>query len=244
MRNAISSKQPKRLNPANLGVIFLLAGQSRTMQEYGHKSLLPVNGTNLINYQLKTIKNAIGAAEVWAVLGHEREKLIPVLNEIRTLENPEFATTNTNKSIALALRACPQSSLLFIYGDLLFNSETLGDIVENPSRSYLVYENNKQISYNKVGVSFDKGIAHHLTHGIEPKWGQIIYLTGQTLTTFRQICYATESVKLPGYELLNKSIEAGGVFYGTSPQNMLIKEVDAFKDINIFKKGKNDKNNS
>jgi len=87
-----------------LTVIVLAAGMSRRMG-FVNKLLLPFRGRTILEMTLDQIV-ASGAEEILVVLGHEAERIRPVLEKfpIRTAFNPDFAAGMTT-SIQAGIRA-------------------------------------------------------------------------------------------------------------------------------------------
>ena len=234
MRNTYSSKVAKP--PTKISAVLLLAGKCRALSEYGPKSLLRVGPETLIERQIRILRALPGIDEIWAVVGHHKELLRGPTGGIRVVEHDDFEKTGVNKSVGLALRACPADNLLIIYGDLVFDGHVFDDIVANPEKSFLLYDKEKRIHYSKTGMVIQNNVVSHLTYGIEPKWGQLGYISSANMANFRDVVYNSEGENLSGCQLINKTIEKGCTYFGTSPAVANFTEVDAMKHITQFLK--------
>ena len=78
------------------------------------------------------------------------------------------------------------------------------------------------------------GAVSNLTYGIEPKWGQMTYISSANAARFREVVYGSEKENLSGCEMLNRCIEGGCNFTGTSPAAANFIEVDALRHITQF----------
>jgi CTP:phosphocholine cytidylyltransferase-like protein len=231
MRNVANAKRPK-VPPGPIGVILLCAGVSRTMNAYGSKSLLKIDGQSIINYQISTIRNSMNA-DITCVVGFEKKRVIQDLpDDIRIVENENYLKSSINRSIALALRTILHKRLLIIHGDILFNESCLTDLV---NQSAVLYDDQKRFKYDKIGVLVQHNKAINFAYGLDSKWAQIVYLHDKELDLFRQECLSTEDSQLNTHEILNKVVDAGGTIAAIQPKFAKIIEINSVHNIKNFR---------
>ncbi len=239
MRNVVSSKKQSDFEDT-MSVCILAAGVSRTMSNYGNKSLLEIEqGKNLINYQIATVRAKFPhVQDIWCVLGADKARIVPTLdNKVRLIENTNYDKNGANKSISLLLDAVVCESLLLIHGDMLFNEHTLGEI---GGQSCVIYDDKNRIQQEKVSVMVVDKKVENLTYGLDKKWGQIAYFMGAELNMLRLVAREQEENVLPTFEMINQVIERGGKFGASQPANMHITEINSYRNIRNFKENHNE----
>jgi hypothetical protein len=124
---------------------------------------------------------------------------------------------------------------MFLHGDLLFNKQTLKNSYK---KSFIIVDNNGLFKDSEVGVTTtDLGNgrkqASIMSYGLDCKWGQIAYFTGDEFKMLKSITSRMQfkDKKMLSFEIINKVIQMGGVFECLEPDNMVIIEIDRIKDI-------------
>lgn len=217
----------------DLCVVLLAAGAGKHTRSHGPKStfLLP-NTEALINYQIDTIKKILPIANIIVVCGYQSEKVFRLLekySDLSILENENFDDTSSVRSMSIALRACPKDRYLFINGDLVFSPETLSIINEN--KSAIIYEHGANQNKEEIGITYHSEI-EHLAYGLSPQWWPIIYINGkEDVAIFRKIVCNKLNHRRLDFEIINDAINKGLSFKAVCPHNMLVTEIDYYKDI-------------
>lgn len=206
----------------------------RRMKTYGPKALIDLgNGYNVLNWQLKLLKETCPHADFITVLGFDAHKIYKYIPDyVRVLDNPWYEETNIVKTLSIALRATITPRVVIVYGDLVFNRWTLGGFP--PGFSYVISDNNNRMRNSEVGLTVvAEGNVTRFAYGLPIKWTQIVHLQGEELQMFRQLCYNEINHKLFTFEILNTILDKGGHIINTCPypSNMNIIEIDSSKDI-------------
>jgi len=145
------------------------------------------------------------------------------------IENENYENTNVVRSIGLGLRAATSENVLVIYGDLVFNEETIKNL--KPQCSSLIIDNSSTMKDDEVGCNISNNYVEQMLPDIENKWAQIAFLIGDELEMFKKICWNRDKSHYFGFEAMNEIIEKGGKFKSLSPQGMKITDVDSSKDL-------------
>lgn len=215
-------------------VAILSAGISSRMKTHEPRSLLKIGDKSLIEHQADIIKSNFHEYEILLVVGYKSDKIIKKICEskIRIIENQLFEETNSGESFRLAVINNIHNRILLIHGDLHFNLETFKDL--NYSKSFLLVDNNSQMSEREVGVALDNSKATNLSYGLKSKWCQIAYFQGNEYQVLKQILLKDrENIKKKvSFEIINEIIDRGGSFYCYEPKDMHITEIDCIRDIN------------
>ena len=231
LRNTLPIKPVIIPGSDKISIIIPAAGTGTRMKSYGPKSLLSINDTTLINHQLNIIAQKIKVPyEIILVAGYEAEKVFKhTPHNIIKVENEYFKTTNVVRSIGLGLSACTTKNVLLIYGDLVFNHQTL-DI---PLTSSWL-STSPTMSENEVGCTVNNKQVVHLSYDLPTKWAQLGYFTDKEFKLLQNICCKKENGQMFGFEAINLIIESGGKFQHMSPRNSKANDVDSSKDLQII----------
>lgn len=222
---------------AFIPIAILSAGISSRMKTHEPRSLLKINNKTLIEYQIETLNNVFKELEILLVVGYKSEKIIKKLQDhnIRIIENQLFDETNAGESIRLVVNNNIHNKLLIIHGDLHFNIETLKGL--NYNKSFLLIDNNLQMSDREVGMAINDNKVTNLSYGLKSKWCQIAYIQGQEYEILKQILLKDKEQirKKVSFEIINDIINRGGSFCCIEPDKMKIIEIDCIRDINSEK---------
>lgn len=223
-----------QIDEKNLTAIILAASPARRMTTIGNRSLIKVNNTNLINYQIDSVKAKFKEiADIICVLGYEAERVYKTLPKgVRSVENERYADTNNVRSLSLALKACITTNILIIYGDLYFEKEVFDKFTHN--KSHLVFDTAEQIEKSKVGGITDNGIITNLSFGLPQKWAQVALLATPEFDLLNKFVHEKANERLCIFEIFNLMIERGGQFCPTEC-NYFLKEISCVKDIEAIK---------
>ena len=220
-----SGKSPDR----TLSIIIPAAGAGHRMRSYGPKCLLPVGGKNTVmGRALNIIKDSFEYNEIILIVGFEADKIIDVVpNNIRIVENQNYESSNTAESLRLGLNNCVGESVLILHGDIIFNQ----DIIESvgTGESSVVISNH--LKTEKIGLTVVNDYATHFAYGLDKKWGQIAYLTGQELDICKSVCRNRKRGKLYTFEILNLVMENGGKLRTVEADKSAIMEIDCIRDL-------------
>jgi choline kinase len=219
----------------NLVAIIPSAGMGRRMRSYGPKCLIEINGKSIIHRQIEIIKDIYPEAQIIVITGFEADKVRKELpTSVITIENREFEQTNVAHSINLGLQATDSNNILIVYGDLIFNKNTLEGFY--PEVSTAIVDKNNMLNKSEVGVTIINDEISIFSYGLPIKWAQIIYLTNNELYRLRKIINNYAKRKLFGFEILNEVLRLDGKIQARAPLGMQIAEIDSSQDIDIAKR--------
>lgn len=222
---------------SELTVVIPAAGLGRRMKYKDPKCLSIVeHGKTLIERQLDMIWNIYPKSEIFVVIGYDADNIRNKLKgyPIRFIYNPLFEQTNVTFSLGLALQASLSKKCLIIYGDLIFNNDSISSITSNGSR--ILIDANNHINADEVGLIIDenKNISN-FSFGLPEKWAQIAYLEDHELELFKSFCYNEGSRKWFGYEVLNQIINQHGVLKSHKILTSIVFDIDTIQDLNKAK---------
>jgi choline kinase len=110
-----------------LEVVILAAGKGSRLGFGLPKALLKLDsGDVLLDYQLDRLNEEFNDLQISVVVGYKSELFSTYSTRVKLLYNPLFDSTNTARSLALALESIKEESdVLWINGDLYFDGQAL-----------------------------------------------------------------------------------------------------------------------
>jgi choline kinase len=230
-RNIITLRNKKeKLEP--LTVIIPAAGEGIRMKSYGPKPLIKIHNISILENQIKLIRSQFDNSTIILISGYESQKIINNSpKQIVHIENEKYQTTNVVKSISIGLKATITNRVLLIYGDLVFNKDTLKyPLYDN---SLLFIDNSGTMTDEEVGCIINDKIVENIMYDLPNKWAQIAYFTGKELDLLKILANNPNNEKLLGFEIINEIINLGGKFMAAIPKNIKVNDIDSSKDILI-----------
>ena len=156
-------------------IIIPAAGMGHRMRSYGPKPLIRLDANqNIIQRQLRFIQNNFSNCEIILVAGFESDKLMKNTPDfLIKIENENYEKTNVVRSIGMGLRAATTDKILIIYGDLVFNEETLCNL--KLEQSCVLIDESDTMGIDEVGCNINDSSIEQLLPDMPNKWGQISF---------------------------------------------------------------------
>ena len=113
--------------PVPYEVVILAAGMGTRLGRPLPKPLTPLlDGRSILRHQVDGLRGELGpAVPITAVVGFQRERVMAAAPDLRFAHNPDYATTNTAKSLLAGLRAAGPGGVLWLNGDVVFDPALL-----------------------------------------------------------------------------------------------------------------------
>jgi len=136
-------------------VIILAAGKGSRFEDHpGPKTLLSLaNGMTVLGQQLENIAQYIHLDHVMIVVGYQKEQIQERYSNLNFVENPNYATTNTSKSLLLALDQIEKDDVLWLNGDVVFHPSVLHRLVAFDKTAMVV--NTDQVEEEEIKYMTD-----------------------------------------------------------------------------------------
>ena len=128
--------------------IILAAGSGLRLNQHTKdipKALLDLNGKSILERQISLLRE-YGVNEIFVVTGYKREKY--VLKDIEYIFNPRYSETEQLASMMVA-RTKIFDDVLVIFGDILFDSQILQQILASNDDIAMAIDLNWEKSYNE-----------------------------------------------------------------------------------------------
>lgn len=217
-------------------IIIPVAGLGKRMKAYGPKASIRINkDESVLSRQIKILRNFFPKSKIIVVCGFQKEKIFEIIDQdISCVENKKYKTSNICLSIKIALDKFTCKKVLIVNGDLVFTDEIFNSISKNSS--WIAIDTNVGQRSSEVGVNIVEGKITNFCYGLNPKWGQIVYLVGKEIEIFKKLVSLKTSEKKFSFELLNDVIDMGGIIKPQINKKWKLVEIDTSKDINRAKK--------
>ena len=127
--------------------IILAAGYGLRLNQHTKdipKALLDLNGKSILERQISLLRE-YGVNEIFVVTGYKREKY--VLKDVEYIFNPRYSETEQLASMMVA-RTKIFDDVLVIFGDILFDSQILQQILASNDDIAMAIDLNWEKSYN------------------------------------------------------------------------------------------------
>ncbi len=107
--------------------VILAAGMGTRLGKPWPKPLTPlIDGRTIMRQQLDNLTTVFGDnLRVTTVVGFKLELILEAFPNVSYIYNENFDQTNTNRSLLKALRLAPPGGVLWMNGDVVFDSEVL-----------------------------------------------------------------------------------------------------------------------
>jgi CDP-glycerol glycerophosphotransferase len=108
-------------------VVILAAGMGTRLGRDHPKPLTPLrDGRSILRRQIDGLRSVLGDdVPITAVVGFRCEMIMAAAPDLTFVYNPDFASTNTNKSLLRALSCSRDGGVLWLNGDVVFDPAVL-----------------------------------------------------------------------------------------------------------------------
>ena len=213
-----------------ISVIIPAAGMGRRMKSYGPKPLIKIGNSTIVKNQISLLKTYIPACRITLICGFQASLLMKETpDDILKVENEHYQQTNVARSIGIGLRLIQDSSkVLIVYGDLVFNSDTIKSLSFQQSSVVIT---NEVMGNEEVGCITNNDDLCNLMYDLPKKWGQISIFVGKELSLLKQLCWDEKNYRKFGFEIINEIIKQGGNFKCIENDQIKIIDIDSSRDI-------------
>jgi len=120
-------------------VVILAAGAGSRLgnQDLPKPLTLLSHGQSILEMQLSHLSQYISLNDVFIVVGFHKEQIVNKFPNMHFIENPEYASENTSKSLLKAIKNV-DDDVLWINGDVVFNPFILEKILKADRSSMIV----------------------------------------------------------------------------------------------------------
>ena len=116
----------------SMQAVILAAGMGTRLGRPWPKPLTPLaDGRTIMGQQMDNLQRVFGAdLRVMTVVGFKLEMILEAFPDVAYVYNESYDQTNTNRSLLKALRIAPDGGVLWMNGDVVFDTRNVLDINE------------------------------------------------------------------------------------------------------------------
>jgi choline kinase len=179
LSNVLRGRSPSRstrLQPvqAPLQVVILAAGMGTRLGRDHPKPLTPLHdGRSILQRQLDGLRAVLGAdVPITAVVGYRCEMIMQAAPDLTFAYNPDFASTNTSKSLLRGLTGSRDGGVLWLNGDVVFDPAVLELALPylRSEQSFVCVDTNtvadEEVKYTLDGEGFVRELSKTVVGGL------------------------------------------------------------------------------
>ncbi len=157
-----------------LQVIILAAGMGTRLGRDHPKPLTPLrDGSTILQRQLDGLRSVLGPeVPITAVVGFRSEMIMSAAPDLTFAYNPDFASTNTSKSLLRGLRCSREGGVLWLNGDVVFDPAVLEFALPllREDQSFVCVDTNtvadEEVKYTLDGDGFVRELSKTVVGGL------------------------------------------------------------------------------
>jgi choline kinase len=179
LSNVLRGRSPSRsarlqAAPTPLQVVILAAGMGTRLGRDHPKPLTPLHdGRSILQRQLDGLRAVLGAdVPITAVVGYRCEMIMQAAPDLTFAYNPDFATTNTSKSLLRGLGNSREGGVLWLNGDVVFDPAVLELALPwlRSDQSFVCVDTNtvadEEVKYTLDGEGFVRELSKTVVGGL------------------------------------------------------------------------------
>jgi choline kinase len=171
-------------------VVILAAGMGTRLGREDPKPLTPLlDGRTILQRQIDGLREKLGAhLPITAVVGFRCEQIMAAAPDLTFTYNPDFARTNTSKSLLRGLRSSRAGGVLWLNGDVVFDPAVLDLVLPclTTDQSFVCVDTNtvadEEVKYTLSRDGFVQELSKTVVGGLGEAVG-INYVSGADKAT-------------------------------------------------------------
>ena len=191
----------------------------------------------ILDLQIKNLRKVLGVdlKDIIMVVGYKKQIIMEKYPELTFVHNDDYQTTCTAKSLLKGLEGIENDDVLWINGDVVFDSDILDLIVKNRDHNILMvtnkYYRESEIKYNINHQGFVKEVSKNLKNGL----GELIGMNLVKKNVLPSlISNLKESENIDYFDIsLQKTINDGFKFIPIDIKNIFSIEIDYQNELEI-----------
>ena len=159
-------------------VVILAAGMGTRLGKPWPKPLTPLaDGRSILQQQIDNVRSVFAdTAKISIVVGFKLEMILQAHPDVSYIYNEAYDQTNTSKSLLKALRNSHESGVLWLNGDVVFDSSVLQRVRERmKNEKSFVCVNTSAVGEEEVKYTVDnRGFINALSKRVENALGEAV----------------------------------------------------------------------
>ncbi|EAR00170.1 NTP transferase domain-containing protein [Maribacter sp. HTCC2170] len=157
-------------------IVILAAGIGSRLGNPFPKPLTPLNnGKSIMGMQISNLTTHFNVDDISIVVGFKKDLIMERFPEVTYIYNPFFDRTNTSKSLLQALKKNKDKSVLWLNGDVVFDSKLLDELKPylNNDQSFVAV-NTSKVAEEEVKYTLKDNYIHELSKTVKNGLGEAV----------------------------------------------------------------------
>lgn len=157
-------------------IVILAAGIGSRLGNPFPKPLTPLkNGKSIMGMQIESLESQFNIDDINVVVGFKKDLIMERFPELIYIYNPFFDRTNTSKSLLKAIKKYRNTSVLWLNGDVVFDSELLTILVPYIEKeASFVAVNTSKVGDEEVKYTLEDGYIKTLSKSVKNGLGEAV----------------------------------------------------------------------
>jgi len=223
---------------SNIKVCILAAGSGSRLKMGIPKAIANITANyTILDLQIESLRKIlnINLEDIIVVVGYKKQLIMEKYPELSFISNNDYQNTGTAKSLLKGLQDVQNSDVLWINGDVVFDSDVLNQLIKNKEYNVVMADNRhsrkEEIKYS-IG---DDGFIKEVSKNVKNSLGELIGINlvkEHTLPAF--ISNLEKSADLDYFDkAIQKTIEEGFKFIPLNIGNRFSIEIDYPHELEI-----------
>ena len=153
-----------------MNAIILAAGKGSRLGMPHPKCLTKLKtGETILERQINSLSKYIDKKNIYIVVGYKKELIIENQPDCNFITNHNFNKNNTSKSLLCAIKDNHDSDIIWLNGDVVFDSKVLSPIIKSRNSCMLVNTNSvleEEVKYNLNGDGTINQVSKEIIDGL------------------------------------------------------------------------------
>jgi choline kinase len=217
-------------------VVILAAGFGMRLENSIPKALIKIHNKSILEKQIENITKYIDINDIIIVVGFKKEMIMESFPQLLFVYNNNFHSTNTAKSLLLALNKIKNEDVLWLNADIIFDDAIIADIL-NFNRNCMVTNVSNTAQEEVKYILNEEGYIAKVSKNLSDAKGEALginFIKAPYLDLFKN-CLQECTNKDYFEEAINKLIQKGIKIAPLDVVNKRCIEVDFLEDLETAK---------
>ena len=171
-------------------IVILAAGIGSRLGNPFPKPLTTLsNGKSIMQMQIDNLTAHFDVNDIYVVIGFKKDMIMESFPQLTYIYNPFFDQTNTSKSLLSALHKFKGESVLWLNGDVIFESDMLKRLkpIIDKDQSFIAV-NTEKVGEEEVKYTLHNDHVNQLSKQVENALGEAVgvnYISAADLEAFK-----------------------------------------------------------
>ena len=202
-------------------IIILAAGIGSRLGNTLPKPLTTLkNGKSIMQMMIENLSSKFNIDDINVVVGYKKNLIMESFPSLSYIYNPFFDSTNTSKSLLMALKKNNNSDILWLNGDVIFDLRILDMIEKKIEDGFsFISVNTNRVAEEEVKYTVKNGFVNKLSKSLNNGLGEAVGINYINLNDIKELVYRLE-------ECDNNDYFEKGLELAITKDNLKLKTLD------------------